>query len=59
MQVGRLQPVAVEEPQLPDAGARQVADDRDAQTAAPDDEHTRGAQLRLAGGADLLECRLA
>ena len=58
MQVGRLEPIGIDEAQSADAGAGQVADDRHAQPPATDHQHAAGAQLRLSGGADFLERHL-
>ena len=58
MEIRRFQPVAVDEAEPANAGAGQIADDRDAQTAAADDEYAARTKFRLAGGANFLQCHL-
>src|SRR5581483_9046164 len=55
VEVGRLQSIAVDQAESPDAGAGEIADDGYAQPAAPDDQDAAGAQLRLAAGADFFQ----
>ena len=59
MQVRRLEPVAVDDAEAADAGAREILQHRNAETAGADDQHGRRAQARLARGADFAQRDLA
>ena len=55
MQVRRLKLVAVDDADAADAGTRQVTEHRHTKSTGTDDHDAGGAQLRLAGFANLLQ----
>ena len=59
MQVGRFEPVAVDDAEAADAGAGEVLQHRHAEAAGADHQHGCGAQSRLACGADFAQRDLA
>ncbi len=59
MQVGRLEPVGVDDAQAADAGAGEVLQHRNAEASRAHHEHGGGAQSSLALGADFTQRDLA
>ena len=59
LQVGRVDDVGVDDPELADARGREVERRRRAEAAGADEEHARVEQLQLAGLADLRDEQVA
>ena len=59
MQVRGFEPVAIDDAEPADAGAREVLQHRHAEAAGADHQHRGGAQARLARGAHFAQRDLA
>ena len=53
LKIGELDKIAIDDPQMPDAGTREHLGMRRPERAAADEQHTRIQQLFLPGLADL------